>query len=186
MKGVDGKLLDLGHPDFKPKETLESMAQRVGSFLDDVIHPLLATDSEDETAIAVVSHGVILAFLWRALLQRFGARSVAISPKVSGLSGSRPLEYLPSWTNTGYLELDIKLATARPGPDGLPILAVSPTPPKLNDYQMLIKTVNCTDHLKTLKRTRGGLGSSPFDAKQKNLEAFVKKPRIDEQNPKLH
>lgn len=190
-KGVDGKSLDPGHPDFKPKETRESMVQRMESFLDEVIHPLLATDTGDETTIVVVSHGIILAFLWRALLQRFGPRSIGTNPKLSTFAlgtaaDSLLVEHIPAWSNTGYLEVEIKSAPIPQVPDALPIAAVSLKPSKWNAHPMILKTSNCTDHLKGLKRTGGGLGSSPFDAKQKTLEAFIKKPRTEEQIPKAH
>jgi Histidine phosphatase superfamily (branch 1) len=181
-KGVAGKPLDLGHPDFKPKETHDSMTRRMDRFLDEAIHPLLITDLGDESTVAIVSHGIILSFLWKALLQRFGARSVSLGPGVSGVAGTRPLEYLPSWSNTGFLETDIKSVPIRQGPDSLQIADDGLKVPKLSGYQMLINRVNCTDHLKNLKRARGGLGSSTYDTKQKNLEGFFKKPRIDEQN----
>ncbi|KEF57457.1 uncharacterized protein A1O9_05374 [Exophiala aquamarina CBS 119918] len=38
-------------------------------------------------------------------------------------------------------------------------------------------TVNNKDHLVHLKRTRGGVGSAPFDARQKSLEGFFKRPK---------
>ena len=181
--GVNDKPPDLGHPDFKPKETHDSMASRMNIFLDETVHPLLVTDLEYESTVAVVSHGIILSVLWRALLQRFGARSVSFGPEVNVAAGIRPLEHLSSWSNTGFLEIDIKLTPVPHCPNALPAVHAGLTLPKLNNYQMLIKSVNCTNHLKNLKRTRGGLGSSTFDSKQKNLEGFFKKQRIDEQNP---
>lgn len=184
LKGGNDRPPDHGHPDFKPKETHESMARRMNTFLDEIIHPLLVTDREDESAIAVVSHGIILSFLWKALLQQFGARSVSFGPEVSVAAGIRPLEYLCSWSNTGVLELDIKFVPARQGSNALSGGKNGLIVPRLSNYQMLIKRVNCTDHLKNLKRTRGGLGSATFDAKQKNLEGFFKKQRIDEQTQK--
>ena len=179
---MTGKNLDLGHPNFKPKETHDSMANRMDMFLDEVIHPILVTDVGDESTVAVVSHGIILSFLWKALLQRFGARSVSLGPGVGVVAGT--LEFLSSWSNTGFLEIDIKHASIRQGPDAIKIVDDGLTMPKLSGYQMIVKAFNCTDHLKGLKRTRGGLGSSTYDTRQKNLEGFFKKPRIDEQNQK--
>jgi Histidine phosphatase superfamily (branch 1) len=175
--------LDPSQPGFKPKETHESMAKRMDTFLDDFIQPLLASGPCCKSTVVVVSHGIILSFLWRALLQRFGPKSVSLGPGVGALP-NKPLEYLPAWSNTGFLELDIKHSgssiradAALPRDLGLP-------KPKLSGYQMTIKKSNGKDHLNNLKRARGGLGSSTFDAKQKNLEGFFKKPKIDEQKQK--
>jgi len=181
-KGQNGKHIAPEHPDFKPKETHQSMATRTDTFLDEIIHPLLAAELEHESTVAVVSHGIILSILWRALLQRLGPRSVSFGPEVSVLKGSKPLEYLPGWSNTGYLELDIKPVPVRPSSDAPPPANIASVISMMSGYQMLIKTVNGKDHLSNLKRTRGGVGSTAFDAKQKNLEGFFKKPKIDGQN----
>jgi hypothetical protein len=57
----------------------------------------------------------------------------------------------------------------------------SPSPPTnvLRDWQTAIQTVNGTDHLKTLKRTRGGVGSSRFDPSQQSIDRVFKKRRIN-------
>jgi len=48
---------------------------------------------------------------------------------------------------------------------------------------MTIHVVNGKDHLIDLKRARGGLGSSPFDARQKSLDGFFKHPKEDDAEP---
>ena len=181
-KGADGRFIGPGQPDFQPKETHESMVTRVNTFLDDMILPLLAADSKSESTVAVVSHGITLSVLWKALLQRFGARTLSLGIEVGVSTGSRSLEYLPSWSNTGYLELDIKSAATGPDLNTPHPVDSDLRTPILSGYRMLIKTVNGKDHLHGLKRTRGGLGSTPFDAKQKSLEGFFKKPKIDGKN----
>ncbi|KAF7509403.1 hypothetical protein GJ744_008126 [Endocarpon pusillum] len=177
--GASSNLLDPGHPDFKPKETQEAMATRMNTFFNETLLPLLAADAEIGSKVAVVSHGIILSVLWRTLLQQFGARSVSLGPEVGASTGSRPLESLPGWSNTGYLELDINCAQVRPDLD----IPRSPNTdlrvPALSGYKMLIRAINRKDHLNNLKRTRGGLGSTAFDAKQKNLEGFFKKPKVE-------
>jgi Histidine phosphatase superfamily (branch 1) len=170
---------------FKPKETHESMTARMNTFLDDIIHPILATDSGPESTLAVVSHGIILSFLWRALLQRFGPRSVALGPGISALAGNKPLEYLPTWSNTGYLELEIMPAMVRHDIKAPQSVQARSRMPTLTGYQMTIKTVNGKEHLNKLKRARGGLGSSAFDSKQKRLEGFFKKPKTEGKYQKL-
>ncbi len=182
--GARSNLLDSGCPDFKPKETQESMATRTNTFISETLAPLLAADTEIGSKVAVVSHGIILSVLWKTLLQQFGARSVSLGPEVSASTGSRTLEYLPGWSNTGYLELNITRSDLRPGLDTLPSPNNDLQVSALSGYQMLIIAINRKDHLNNLKRTRGGLGSSTFDAKQKNLEGFLKKPKVDVQNHK--
>lgn len=52
--------------------------------------------------------------------------------------------------------------------------AVSPPVPK---FKILIKTINGKEHLKGLKRTGGGVGSSKHDEGQKSIESFFKRPK---------
>lgn len=181
-KVENGKLPDHGQLDFKPKETQAAMVTRMNTFLNETIHPLLAADLDPEKIVAVVSHGITLSVLWRTLLERFGTQSVSLGPEVSLSTGSRPLQSLPAWSNTGYLELEIKPAPVRP--DLTPPRSVDADLrlPALSGHQMLIKSINRKDHLNNLKRTRGGLGSAAFDAKQKSLDGFFKRPKVDAQD----
>lgn len=185
VKDANGRLIDPSHAEFKPKETHESMAERMDTFLNENVLPILVTESGSEKSVALVSHGIILSFLWKALLQRLGSRSVSFAPEASISTGNRPLEYLPTWSNTGYLEVEIKPAPVRHDSDASQSSSVDLRKPVLSDYQMLIKAVNSKDHLNSLKRTRGGLGSTPLDASQRKLDGFFKKPKIDEEHPKL-
>lgn len=43
--------------------------------------------------------------------------------------------------------------------------------------QMIVERINSKEHLKNLKRTGGGVGSSRFDSSQKSIESFFKRPR---------
>ena len=43
-----------------------------------------------------------------------------------------------------------------------------------NSWVTLVETVNGTDHLRSLKRTGGGIGSAKYDKKQKTLNGFLK------------
>jgi hypothetical protein len=43
-----------------------------------------------------------------------------------------------------------------------------------------IEAVNGRDHLQSLKRTRGGVGSARHDSSQKNLDSFFKKRKVDQ------
>ena len=167
-------------PDFRPKETAAAMKVRADSFLEDYLLPLLALDEDSEQNVAVVSHGLFLAALWRALLLKVRPSRITLGPDVMPTSPSKPLEYMPAWSNTGFLELLLsnqpssqctKAASDMPeseSEDSSPVLGAS----------LKVCAVNSKDHLANLKRTRGGVGSSATDDKQKRLENFFKKPKL--------
>lgn len=186
-KAIGKTLLAEGDPGFVAKETYESMALRLNSFIDGDLVPLLASEPEMKHIVAVVSHGITLSVLWRILLLRFSPRSVSLAPKVDGTSPGRGIEYLPSWMNTAYLELDI---TPLPGDKEIsPSIGARIEPSSAEPSQAQIKpfagwgmtvhTVNGREHLRSLKRTRGGVGSSIYDEKQQKLDGFFKKEKPD-------
>ena len=167
---------------FRPKETSEAMAKRADIFLDDYILPQLAIDHEQEGIVAVVSHGLMLAVLWKSLLARFGPRTVSLGAEINSKTGSRPLEYLPGWSNTGYVELHM-VKTSASAVESIPCDEDTSAPAsndrsvKLPGWRMVVQSVNKKDHLGNLKRTRG-VGSSTYDTRQKNLEGYFKKARV--------
>lgn len=71
--------------------------------------------------------------------------------------------------------------------DATPAAAAPPTPTapgssKLSSAQgwtTTIMTINGKDHLKGLKRTGGGVGSSRHDASQKGIESFFKRRKVE-------
>lgn len=171
-------------PDFKDVESKESMVLRMDGFIQQhLLHLLRDDSSKDESIVAVVSHGVILSHLWRCLLKILPKKSVAFDPRLSLESrGITVLENIGVWSNTGYLELEIQsvprdavaVEIVRP-------VARSPTEdPLLGDIslKMTIRSVNSKEHLNTLKRTRGGVGSSKYDEGQKKIESFFKKTKV--------
>lgn len=168
-------------PNFKPKETKIALKARADVFLDDYLLPLLAIDEESEQFVAVVSHGLFLAAIWRALLLRFRPGSVSFSTEVSRSISSRPLEYLATFSNTGVLELQI---TPCPAPATEPTSANPSTEPAAEpshlDATLKIHAVNSKEHLTSLKRTRGGVGSSASDENQRRVDSFFKKRKLDD------
>jgi len=184
-------------PDFRDKETPEAIAQRANLFLESHLLPLLLAEQEpdQEHVVAVVSHGITLSVLWRCLLLRFGPQTVNIGPAVRHSASFTPLEYLPGWSNTGYLELEIRRLIRDPVPSVVPIpvsnnmpgapppeyptllenVATTSVPGGLIGWGIIIKTVNGKDHLMNLKRTGGGVGSAKHDERQKKIEGFFKK-----------
>jgi len=165
-------------PDFKPKETAESLKLRADTFLDDYIIPLFALDEESELTVAVVSHGLLLAALWKVLLLKFEPSCVYLGSEVLSSTPRRPLEYMPAWSNTGFLELEVQrlpeinVESQPPSRPGDPISVT-----KLR-ATMKICTVNNKDHLTNLKRTRGGVGSSASDDKQKRVDNFFRVTKL--------
>jgi 2,3-bisphosphoglycerate-dependent phosphoglycerate mutase len=141
-------------------ETREEMMVRAERFIEVYLEPVFAAINPQSPAtetVVVVSHGLFLNILLRALLARYSP------PHAPGPGGSGGGQYLASWSNTGYLEATVR----KP----LPIPGV----PRSGRPQITVVGTNCVDHLKGLKKTRGGIGSSTFDAKQKTVDSFFGK-----------
>jgi len=52
-------------------------------------------------------------------------------------------------------------------------------PDVIQGWNTLVMTINGKDHLKGLKRTGGGLGSSRHDTSQRSIETFFKRRRVE-------
>jgi broad specificity phosphatase PhoE len=177
--------LSLEDPDFRPQEAAEAMTHRAECFLSDHLLPLLAVATPENSAsvqdcVAVVSHGIFLSVLWRSLLSKFGADSVRIFSGAEISTYGKPLAHLPAWSNTGFLELRIGspsniVPSHEPTVESSAQEADGDQP--LASRLLTILAINSKDHLLNLKRTRGGVGSAPFDARQKSLEGFLKRPK---------
>lgn len=168
-------------PEFKDVESKESMDARMDSFVMEHLVPLLTIEgSKAEVTFAIISHGIILNHLWKSFRKLVPRANVASFPGMEVRGG---LEYLGGWSNTGYLELDIqRVSTDSPLKLSGNIQTMPPSPDKdktlpLLPLRMVVKAVNSTDHLKNLKRTRGGVGSAKFDDGQKKIDSFFKRPR---------
>lgn len=191
-------------PVFKDMESKKSMNARMTLFIDDyLINSLEKT--LDENSVVVVAHGIILSHLWRTLLKRCKLKNVSVGKGVQ--TNEYGLEHLGGWANTGYLDLEIRLsrdlvpdqATSIPAPAGeqpsnltkIPTRSDktpsdhAPTPESLmkgNDISnmlLTIKAINNQDHLKGLKKTRGGLGSLKHESSQTTMDSFFKKRRLE-------
>ncbi|EXJ77191.1 hypothetical protein A1O3_10349 [Capronia epimyces CBS 606.96] len=188
QQAFDNAVPGQADPDFRPKEDLGSMATRAEAFLDNFIFPLFATSTDDllnptnpptQDCVAVVSHGMFLSTLWQSLLRKFPAGSVSLGPNVEVGRYPQPLERLPSWSNTAFLELTIQRpASITPTNDSIPGPAFDEPgcPPALSGHHMMVHVANSREHLVGLNRARGGLGSSPFDPRQRSLLGFFNNP----------
>jgi broad specificity phosphatase PhoE len=207
-------------PGFKGVESKESMKLRMETFVDTHLVQLLHEVPSDHSVV-VVAHGIILSYLWKSILACFPRCNVSITPHIQASERDFSLEYLGSWSNTGYLELEItSTVTSEFNPPGsrpkaacrskfkdfdpsqreylkatptlceaaaadLPRKAadvtadVAPTTRKLLRLSMAVKAVNSQQHLKGLKKTRGGLGSLKHDLAQKTVDSFFKKRRVE-------
>lgn len=160
------------HPD---AETHAEMTVRVERFIDTHLGPVLGWSgtTAGKGVVVVVAHGIILNVLLRSLLTRYAPAELANLVK----PGPGRSEWLASWSNTGYLEA---VVTSEPagmppsltgtqsstGPSGLAPLG--------REVRLRIMSMNNTDHLQGLRKTRGGIGSAKFDTKQKTMDAFFK------------
>lgn len=143
-----------------PAETEDSMRARANTFLSQYLLPalLLSIDNEgkeekEEEAIAIVAHGIILRVLWNCLVQTLSPRSSSVHYRVP--------EVAPFWSNTGYMEVSIHRrdndASLLPSEWSITVLAVDSKP-----------------HLRDLRRTGGGIGSSQHDTRQRSIRSFFK------------
>ena len=173
----------MNDPDFKDVESKESMALRMDQFLNEYLIPLLKKVSKVEPTVAIVSHGIILSSLWKCILKRFEAKSVRLKPGLTiGNGDLATLEYIGGWSNTGYLEFDIQNSSLANTIDSIDAVLASTRSSQeqakdsktvvLHGWKMTIKAVNGKEHLKGLKRTGGGVGSSKYDESQKKIESF--------------
>ena len=175
--------------DFKDVESTDSMTLRMDRFVQDHLLKLLyEVELRAENVVAIVSHGIILSHLWKRFLKLFPQRCVTLSPNISvGIEGKTVvLEHLGSWSNTGYLEVEmlpglVDEAAANSSTDTVQqvpqsmskSLSLRPLP-----LRLIVRTVNGKEHLKNLKRTRGGVGSSKHDEGQRKIESFFKKQKL--------
>ncbi|KAL0941441.1 phosphoglycerate mutase family protein [Colletotrichum truncatum] len=143
-------------------ETHEAMFARAKRFVSDYLAPIFAcvdaVEAESESVV-VVAHGIILGVLARVLR----------STSYFGTVVSTPEDQMPlAWSNTGYVEVHITASATSKTTES----KQSDSTPTWPDLSFKTITVNCTDHLQGLKKTRGGIGSAKHDEKQKTLNAF--------------
>lgn len=131
-----------------PDDVGESSAEvrrRAARFLDEMLLPFAAGMPSADDVCVVVAHGLVLPQVFACLTQRAAGR-VTLEAEAAG----RP----PWWSNTGYLECLLSQE------EGLAVHVLG---------------VNCTAHLRDLKRTRGGIGSAAHDDSQKKIGSFFGK-----------
>jgi broad specificity phosphatase PhoE len=94
-------------PGFKDVESKAAMVARMDTFVDGHLLSLFEGVAAD-TTVVVVAHGIILSYLWRAILKRFHPVNVHVLPGATIGDTGRGLEHLGGWSNTGYLDIDVR------------------------------------------------------------------------------
>lgn len=158
----------------EPAESEDSMRTRANRFLDEYLFPVLWSPEQDQTEmdsiqVAIVAHGVILRVLWSCLARCFPLGSVRYAPEVAALAALRGGVLVPSWSNTGYMELSIS-----PPPASESSHTSVGTGSPLVGWSIKVLAVDNKMHLRNLQRTRGGIGSSQHDTTQRSIESFFK------------
>ncbi|KAI1801458.1 phosphoglycerate mutase-like protein [Daldinia bambusicola] len=157
-------------------ETNDSMRIRVDRFLDFHLAPIVDKHVSDNITVAIVAHGIILGVVLKALLKRF--------PKpadTSMRSGNHDKQSeFAAWSNTGVLQakLEITSCVSKSDYTSAAVSSVNTVTPG-NDSDLRKQTIcltveftNNVDHLVGLKKTRGGIGSTQFDSRQRTMDSF--------------
>lgn len=159
-------------------ETHEEMRVRAERFIKEHLDPLLddlVRGMKPAASIVVVSHGILLNSLLKALLTRYAPAELFRLTNTMPAAGQSV--YLASWSNTGYVEAVIgtKQLSTGAASTGLTFagssMAATPLVPVVT---LSVARVNAVDHLDGLKKTRGGIGSAQFDNKQRTVDSFFR------------
>ncbi|KAF2093300.1 PGAM-domain-containing protein [Rhizodiscina lignyota] len=185
-------------PGFKEPESVDSMAARMDSFLSDHLFPLLREDTTAEDAcVAIVSHGLAMPVMWQQMILHLPFKSLTAADHLIEARGTIVVDRLGGWSNTGYLELDLQRTMTDkfyPGAEAYAEFIVDGgdkdgtcstsddvvAKPKrsIHQFTVTITAINSVEHLKGLKRTGGGVGSSKHDEAQKTIDTFFKRRRV--------
>ncbi|PKS05604.1 hypothetical protein jhhlp_008122 [Lomentospora prolificans] len=168
-----GPLASSQQPRDRP-ETSDSMMARAKRFLQTHLLPMIQEHRSRAEAggvktVVVVSHGILLNHLITALLMMFLDHGQSVQGLTIDHAPGQAKLHLP-WRNTGYCECLIKPidASSPPAeghtPDGI-----------LSGLTLTVVAINHVDHLSSLKKTGGGIGSAKFDSNQKTLDSFFTK-----------
>lgn len=184
--------------DWVEPESGDAMKTRVDRFIDNHLVPAVRQGFENDAnhSVVVVAHGIILNTLLRCLLSRFGPEEIIRLSRPVDVS-ARP-EPLASWSNTGYLEANLRVvkmgttttSAGSKSPEAVEshgtsthnaTAGVSQSQPAFA-MRMIVEKTNCNHHLSGLKKTRGGIGSAAFDPKQRTMDSLfsrvAKKPKL--------
>ncbi|KAM4060943.1 histidine phosphatase superfamily (branch 1) domain-containing protein [Hirsutella rhossiliensis] len=177
---LEGVSFRHGKPNCPDAETAQCVRERVCRFWDEHMLPLLHDEAgtKTDTKCAVVAHGILLRALASLLCENLSTNTAfPPGPERNGLAADSPNSEFLSWSNTGYLEVYMSKRPSAPSGS-----ASSHCDVRLTLWHLRIERVNCVSHLDNLKKTRGGIGSAPFDDSQRTIERFFSsepKPRTN-------
>jgi hypothetical protein len=103
--------------------------------------------------------------------------AVALEPPVPAAATDDQYALLPQITLVSPIPMALDPSTG-----SVPASVVTSQPQSASiasSWSMVIETINGKDHLQTLKRTRGGVGSSRHDPSQRNIDSFFKRRKVD-------
>ncbi|OAQ59116.1 histidine phosphatase superfamily (branch 1) domain-containing protein [Pochonia chlamydosporia 170] len=158
---------------------MHEMRLKANYFTDNYLIPLLCCDDENEMACAIVTQGNELNVLAKAFFDRIPRGDIILppDPEKQGLIIDSSLVVFPPWAITGVLDVIVS-----PRSDSTVVQQPTPKLP----FQADIRRVNCRSHLEKLQKARGGVGSAPFDEKQRTIHNFFtplpQTPRPDDLN----
>lgn len=111
---------------------------------------------------------------------RSAAESVplpASGPSTAAVDAETPADHAEA-NSAKDTAAQVIIAEAEEAIESQPIqTAATSSSSSLAGYTTLIVTINGKEHLKTLKRTRGGIGRARYDEGQKTIESFFKRPK---------
>lgn len=124
--------------DWVEPESQEMMRVRIERFVDAFFLPTVREVASDSGlgSVVIVAHGIILNVLLRTLLVRFGPDEIAKLAKPGDAIWRS--EWLASWSNTGYLEAELRVTTP---------LAVSAPITSIAGVQALVRLAAAEDSL---------------------------------------
>ncbi|CAK7268818.1 hypothetical protein SEPCBS57363_003284 [Sporothrix epigloea] len=165
-----------GRNAFADAESWDEMSVRAKRFIDQHLDRLLVEagdEGDDARTVVVVAHGLILNVLLSSLLLRYTSSEMIRlqPPQLLGASSKHNANQLRvPWSNTGHLVIHA-LRTKTTFPSSVTRSTAS-AGDEASNIELRVVSINCTEHLIGLKKTRGGIGSQQFDPKQKTMEAF--------------
>jgi len=141
---------------FPEGESLDDLAARAKKAVDDLLMSYVwqaARAGDQGLHIAIVSHGLCISELIPALL-------------VKDQSGVHPGYRYKGLLNTAWTRVTVNVKGAR---EGEPMAFTDDRPPPL---EIKVTDFNRHEHLDSVARQKGGIGSSQYDPSQQSIRAF--------------